>query len=908
MQFALGSVLKLTRSAFGGLGSFRTPSIRRALPVLLGGLLCAVGSAAMAQSITDVKIEGTPGTDLTYSTAAGSGTSGTTPAGNNQFSVVFTYAATVGGGTSGTAIVDVGGKQRSLTCGAPSGATLTCGPYTVMPTDVDSDGVSVPANSLSGDYPSLGHAALPDQSGHKVDGMSPSVASVTVTSDPGSDGAYRSGDTVTATVSFTESVASYGTFGVTLVVGAKVGDLCDGSAGTGVMTSLPQSPPTTTLSFSYTVGCENADAIKVSLTGVDGIRDAAGNTGVHKDGTNSSDVADFANLDVSYSGVSPQRIDNTEPTVASVRLDTAEPNPEFGNGDDVEVAVEFTEPVIVSGDPLLRMHLNGTTDEKRISYVSGSGTYTLLFRWRVPAGEDGNDLQIPANALVLAGGASITDSAGNAADNTVAGTTGSDIAGTVDSRVPTVNQADIAVEGTAGDGVGDTIDINVPIIEDGTAALVVTGTPTLSFSLGGRGRSARFYEIPTGSPRVLRFSYTIAPTDASGRTASDSLALSVSANAIRGGTIADMAGNLLDRTHAEKSLPAITWDDTADTADPNCDAVETDKNTPYGRSSTIRFTLKCSEDVTAVGSPSFTFTIGTDARSTTSTSAAGRKITFQYRVNNATDNGDLGDPAVELSTTKYIRDLSNNRLDAPGDISGLSLSGSVDTDVPVVTDVEIVGTLGTSLGQLNPSDNNYYYGAGDEITVDVTMNETVVVKGKPTLALRIGSVTRQARFEALADSTGGTTNAKLTFKYRVATADSDPNGISVPANALGSAGTIEDLASNAANRALGAHAITDDGAHPVDGMLGSFVPVDPGATDPDEPAQTVPGPTNATPLSRTPPSGYYDEGDEIRLRIQFSEDVTFQQKPTLTLNFDSGPRSVRANEPVSHEGGSDSDV
>ena len=242
------------------------------------------------------------------------------------------------------------------------------------------------------------------------------------------------------------------------------------------MTSLPQSPPTTTLSFSYTVGCENADGIKLSLTGVSGIRDAAGNVGVHKDDSNSDADAGFANLAVSFSSVSPQRIDNREPTVASVRLDTAESAPEFGNGDNVEVAVEFTEPVFVKGDPLLRMHLNATTDEKRISYVSGSGTYTLLFRWRVPAGEDGNDLQIPENALVLAGGASIADSAGNAADNTEAGTTGRDIVGTVDSKVPTIDQANIATE-TVGDGVGDTIDFNVPIIEDGTAALVVTALP-----------------------------------------------------------------------------------------------------------------------------------------------------------------------------------------------------------------------------------------------------------------------------------------------------------------------------------------------------------------------------------------------------------------------------------------------
>ena len=200
VQFALGSVLKLMGSAFGGLGSFRVPSIRRALPVLLGGLLCSVGTSAMAQTITGVEIVGTPGTDQTYSTEPGSGSTGKTPANNNQFSVKFTFSSAVSSG-SGAVIVDVGGKKRSLACGSPSGTTtMTCGPYTVTATDVDADGVSVPANSLTGDYPALGHEELEDQSGHKVDGMSPSVASVVVTSDPGSDGAYRRGDTVTATI------------------------------------------------------------------------------------------------------------------------------------------------------------------------------------------------------------------------------------------------------------------------------------------------------------------------------------------------------------------------------------------------------------------------------------------------------------------------------------------------------------------------------------------------------------------------------------------------------------------------------------------------------------------------------------------------------------------------------------
>ena len=140
MQFALGSVLKLTRSAFGGLGSFRAPSIRRALPVLLGGLLCAVGSAAMAQTVIEsigVVSEPTGGAAATRGTAPDVYIIGDT--------VTFRVTYNANLSNVGTPILDitVGTVSKGATCAVASGdaTSLLCS-YEIKELDVAAAGTS----------------------------------------------------------------------------------------------------------------------------------------------------------------------------------------------------------------------------------------------------------------------------------------------------------------------------------------------------------------------------------------------------------------------------------------------------------------------------------------------------------------------------------------------------------------------------------------------------------------------------------------------------------------------------------------------------------------------------------------------------------------------------------------------
>ena len=68
--------------------------------------------------------------------------------------------------------------------------------------------------------------------------------------------------------------------------------------------------------------------------------------------------------------------------------------------------VEFSEKVRVRGHPLLKLNDGGLAQ-----YAGGSGTKALKFAYTVAAGQNTPDLAV--TSLVLAGGATIKDAAGN---------------------------------------------------------------------------------------------------------------------------------------------------------------------------------------------------------------------------------------------------------------------------------------------------------------------------------------------------------------------------------------------------------------------------------------------------------------------------------------------------------------
>ena len=174
---------------------------------------------------------------------------------------------------------------------------------------------------------------------------------------------------------------------VTVAGGAPTLALNDGGTAT-----YKSGSGTTALTFSYTVAAgQNTASLAATAVNLNGatIADGAGN------------AANFSLTGLSQSG--PQ-IDTTTPTITAVTTVPASGDVETGN--NVTITIRMGAIVNVSGTPALALNDGGTA-----TYVSGSGTSTLVFKYTVGANQNTAALQLTG----AVSGGSITDTAGNAA-------------------------------------------------------------------------------------------------------------------------------------------------------------------------------------------------------------------------------------------------------------------------------------------------------------------------------------------------------------------------------------------------------------------------------------------------------------------------------------------------------------
>ena len=140
-----------------------------------------------------------------------------------------------------------------------------------------------------------------------------------------------------------------------------------------------------------------------------------------------------------------------------------------------------------------------------------------------------------------------------------------------------------------------------------------------------------------------------------------------------------------------------------------------------------------------------------------------------------------------------------------------------DVNEPTVSTIEISSNPGT----------NQTYGVGEAIEVSAAFSENVTVdvtNGRPSLGLRVGSVTKQAVYY------GGTGTAALTFRYTVAENDEDTDGVSISAGRINlNGGTITDGSNNDA--ILNHDGLAVDSGHKVDGVKPQLTATDSAVVD-----------------------------------------------------------------------------
>ena len=146
--------------------------------------------------------------------------------------------------------------------------------------------------------------------------------------------------------------------------------------------------PVTNLVFTYTIQpSENANPLVVTALNLNG-----GTIGDGNGPANLNDIAtSFANL----------QVDTTAPTITSIAASPA--TGDYPAGQLIQITVSFSEPVNVTGTPTLTLNSGASA-----TYVSGSGTATLIYNYTTAVGQNANPLAVTSSS------GTITDFAGNA--------------------------------------------------------------------------------------------------------------------------------------------------------------------------------------------------------------------------------------------------------------------------------------------------------------------------------------------------------------------------------------------------------------------------------------------------------------------------------------------------------------
>ncbi len=279
----------------------------------------------------------------------------------------------------------------------------------------------------------------------------------------------------------------------------------------------------------------------------------------------------------------------------------------------------------------------------------------------------------------------------------------------------------------------------------------------------------------------------------------------------------------------------------------------------YNAGEMIRIDVNFDEVVTVTGSPTFSLTVGRNARvmAYDVDASAASRLRFTYRV----VDGDMDADGVSYGSDALGDDgrIESGNPAAAVDRTVTAIARDRDHRVDAIKP-EVVRVRMTS----NPGPDRVY-GIGDTVEVTVTFDE-LVVSSDATLTLTVGAES-ETREMSLA-STGQ--RQTLIFRYAVAAGDEDANGVSVAADAL--SGTITDVAGNDA--ALALPRMTDQSGHAVDGV------------PPAGPSLRI----VSTPLAR----GVYRRGESVLVELRFDETVSVfgGARPTLTLQVGTEDEAV----------------
>ncbi|QTA82016.1 HYR domain-containing protein [Desulfonema limicola] len=512
-----------------------------------------------------------------------------------------------------------------------------------------------------------------------VNPAAPTVSSVSSTT---ANGSYKAGDTVSVTVTFSESVTVTGTPQLTLNPGTPYAVNYSGGSGTDTLTfdyTVSAGHNSTDLDYEAAASLAlNGGTIKDTATGLkDAVLTLPTPGAAGSLGTNKAIV-----------------IDTTAPAISSVTSSTA--NGTYGTGATVSVTVNFSENVTLAGGNLtVNLDTGGTAVITPFGPANtASATYT------VAAGENSSDLN--SASLTLAGGATLRDAAGNDAALTIPA--GQSIADSKAIVIDTTAPAISSVTSSTADGTygaGSTVNVTVNFSEKVTLA---GGTLTVNLDTGGTAVISAIADSNTASG-----TYTVAAGHNSTDLNSSSLVLA------GGATLKDTAGNNAALTIPAGQSIADSKAIVIDTTAPAISSVTSSTaDGTYGAGSTVNVTVNFSEKVTLAGG-SLTVNLDTGGTAVISAIADSNTASGTYTVAAGHNSTDLNSSSLVLAGGATLKDAAGNNaaLTIP---AGQSVADSkaivIDTTAPAIN----------SFARQTPAAQNTN---ADTLIFRVTFNENV---------------------------------------------------------------------------------------------------------------------------------------------------------------------------------------
>lgn len=385
------------------------------------------------------------------------------------------------------------------------------------------------------------YTGVVDSSGHRVDGR-PYVTGVAVTSDPPNGTHYRIKERMMISLTFDRAVSVQPKPAIKVQIGDRqvLAEYHDGSFSD-------------TLVFSYRVRDRDVAADGISIPAQAAF---SGTGAIHQ-----------AREDWSVDGRIPALEPQPDQAVIGLRpraivseiVSTPASSRRYRPGENIEIALQFNEPVTVLGVPYISFNIDETGPPQRhAKYVRGSGTMVLVFSYTVQETDlDRNGISLPGRMNEGFTGNDRVYQAGteNIAIAFVPGFTDNPrhrVAGRVH-----VDSVDVTSD-PGDDGVyvmDDTIELSATFDDHVT----VTGTPLLSLDLGGTARDAAFREArdahgntaTANTGKALVFDYTVQ----AGEEATGGISVVQDAIDLNGGSIVGPTGDQPDLSNLGRTFP-----------------------------------------------------------------------------------------------------------------------------------------------------------------------------------------------------------------------------------------------------------------------------------------------------------------------------------------------------------------